>query len=259
MTLATGLIGGASLYGTAADSAGINGDRPKPTIVLVHGAWADASGWDDVAQSLQRDGYTVIAPANPLRGLPLDAAYLSSILDTISGPIVLVSHSYGGSVATNAATGRPNIKALVYVAAFAPDLGESLGSLGAMNPGSELGPATLLFRPHPTGLDAYIAPGSFRSVFAGDIAAKTSEVMAAGQRPIDAAALGQPSGVPAWQTVPSWYLVATQDHAIPPATQRFMAQRAGATTVEMASSHAAMVSKPTAVIDLILDAVHATA
>ena len=124
--------------------------------------------------------FTVIAPANPLRGLASDASYLSSILATISGPIVLVGHSYGGMVITNAATGNTNIKALVYIAAFAPDAGESLGSLGAMNPGSELGPTTLLFRPHPSGLDVYIAPEAFREVFAADVKARTAAVMAAG-------------------------------------------------------------------------------
>ena len=153
--------------------------NPKPTIVLVHGAWADASSWNEVTNRLQRRGFTVIAPANPLRGLASDAAYLSSILATISGPTVLVGHSYGGMVITNAATGNANVKALVYIAAFAPDAGESLGSLGAMNPGSELDPTTLLFRPHPSGLDVYIAPEAFREVFAADVKASTAAVMAA--------------------------------------------------------------------------------
>jgi pimeloyl-ACP methyl ester carboxylesterase len=205
------------VYGTP---AGATRDEVKPTIVLVHGAWADASVWNDVAERLQHRGYTVIAPANPLRGLSTDAAYLSSILTTISGPIVLVGHSYGGMVMTNAATGNPNVTALVYIAAFAPDLGDTVGGLGAMNPGSHLGPTTLLFRPYPTGLDAYIAPGSFRAVFAADLPGTVTALMAAAQRPIDAVALGQPSGEPARKTIPSWYLVATQDHAIPPTTQR---------------------------------------
>jgi pimeloyl-ACP methyl ester carboxylesterase len=252
------LVAGSITY-PAAEALGRQDGLLKPTIVLVHGAWADASGWNGVAERLQSDGYTVVAPANPLRGLPTDAAYLSSVLDTVPGPVVVAGHSYGGMVMTNAAAGRPNVKALVYIAAFAPDLGDTVGGLGAMNPGSELGPATLLFRPHPTGLDVYIAPDSFRSVFAADISARATALMAAGQRPIDAAALGQPSGVPAWQTIPSWYLVATQDHAIPPATQRFMAQRAAAITVEASTSHAAMVAKPRPVTELILDAVHATA
>lgn len=232
-------------------------NAPKPTVVLVHGAWADASGFNDVTSRLQRRGFTVISPANSLRGLASDSAYLSSILATVSGPIVLVGHSYGGMVVSNAATGNTNVKALVYIAA-APDTGDSVGSLGAMNPGSQLGPATLLFRPHPTGLDVYIAPEAFREVFAADVDSRTAAVMAAGQRPLDASVLGEPSGEPAWKTIPAWYLVAKHDHAIPPATQRFMAQRAGATTVEVNSSHVAMISKPVAVTDLILDAVSAT-
>jgi pimeloyl-ACP methyl ester carboxylesterase len=230
---------------------------PKPTIVLVHGGWADASSWNAVTQRLQDDGYTVIAPANPLRGVQTDSAYLSSVLATITGPIVLVGHSYGGVLITNAATGNPNVKALVYVAAFAPDLGETVGQLLAMNPGSQAAPPNLTFRPYPGGADVYITSSAFHSVFCADLPAKTAAVMAANQRPIDAAALGEPSGEPAWKTIPSWYLVASNDQAIPPATERFMAKRAGATTVEIASSHVAMISHPGAVIDLVRDVVHA--
>jgi pimeloyl-ACP methyl ester carboxylesterase len=230
---------------------------PKPTIVLVHGGWADASSWNAVTQRLQGDGYTVIAPANPLRGVQTDSAYLSSVLATIAGPIVLVGHSYGGVLITNAATGNPNVKALVYVAAFAPDLGETVGQILAMNPGSQAAPPNLTFRPYPGGVDVYITPSAFHSVFCADLPAKTAAVMAASQRPIDAAALGEPSGEPAWKTIPSWYLVASNDHAIPPATERFIAKRAGATTVEIASSHVAMISHPTVVTDLILNAAHA--
>ena len=232
---------------------------PKPTIVLVHGAWADSSGWNDVIRRLEDRGFTVIAPANPLRGVSADAAYLSSVLATVDGPIVLVGHSYGGMVITNAARGNPNVKALVYIAAFAPDTGDTVGGLGAMNPGSQLGPTTLLFRPFPGGVDAYIQPASFRDVFAADIAAGQTALMAVEQRPISAAALAEPSGPPAWTTIPSWYLVAKQDHAIPPATERFMATRAHATTVEVNSSHAVLVSHPDTVADLILTAARATA
>jgi pimeloyl-ACP methyl ester carboxylesterase len=187
--------------------------EPKPTIVLVHGGWADASSWNAVAERLQDDGYTVVAPANPLRGVQSDSAYLSSVLSTISGPIVLVGHSYGGVLTTNAATGNPNVKALVYVAAFAPDLGETVGQLLAMNPGSQAVPPNLTFRLYPGGVDVYITPSAFHDVFCADLPATTAAVMAAGQRPIDAAALGEPSGVPAWKTIPSWYLVASwRDH-----------------------------------------------
>jgi pimeloyl-ACP methyl ester carboxylesterase len=234
-----------------------NPAKTKPTIVLVHGGWADASSWDAVTRRLQRDGYTVIAPANTLRGVQSDSAYLSSVLATISGPIVLVGHSYGGVLITNAATGHPNVKALVYVAAFAPDQGETVGQLLAMNPGSQAAPPNLTFRPYPGGVDTYITPSAFHSVFCADLPATTAAVMAAGQRPIDAAALGEPSGEPAWKTIPSWYLVASNDHAIPPATERFMAERAGATTVEIASSHVAMISHPDVVTHLILEATHA--
>jgi pimeloyl-ACP methyl ester carboxylesterase len=229
----------------------------KPTIVLVHGGWADASSWDAVAGRLQVDGYTVIAPADPLRGVQSDAAYLSSILATISGPIVLVGHSYGGVAITNAATGNSNVKALVYVAGFAPDQGETVGQMLAMNPGSQAAPPNLTFRPYPGGVDTYITPSAFRSVFCADVPATTAALMAATQRPIEAGALGEPSGAPAWKTIPSWYLVASNDQAIPPATERFMAKRAGATTVEIPSSHVAMISHPATVTNLILDAAHA--
>jgi pimeloyl-ACP methyl ester carboxylesterase len=245
------------LRAATAASGGAPSAGPKPTIVLVHGGWADASSWDKVARRLQDHGYAVIAPANPLRGGQSDSGYLSSVLATISGPIVLVGHSYGGVVITNAGTGNPNVKALVYVAAFAPDEGETVGQLLAMNPGSEAAPPNLTFRPYPGGVDVYITPSAFHSVFCADLPARTATVMAASQRPIDAAALGEPSSEPAWKTIPSWYLVASNDHAIPPATERFMAKRAGATTVEIASSHVAMISHPKAVTDLILDAARA--
>ena len=245
------------LRAAGAASGGPSSGGPKPTIVLVHGGWADASSWDTVARRLQDRGYTVIAPANPLRGGQHDSAYLSSVLETISGPIVLVGHSYGGVVITNAATGNPNVKALVYVAAFAPDEGETVGQLLAMNPGSEAAPPNLTFRPYPDGVDVYITPSGFHRVFCADLPAKTAAAMAVTQRPIDAAALSEPSGVPAWKTIPSWYVVASNDEAIPPATERFMAKRAGATTVQIASSHVAMISHPAVVTDRILDAAHA--
>ena len=155
---------------------------PKPTIVLVHGGWADASSWNGVTQRLQDDGYTVIAPANPLRGVQTDSAYLSSVLATITGPIILVGHSYGGVLITNAATGNPNVKALVYVAAFAPDLGETVGQLLAMNPGSQAAPPNLTFRPYPGGVDVYITPSAFHEVFCADEQQNTADLMAAEQR-----------------------------------------------------------------------------
>jgi pimeloyl-ACP methyl ester carboxylesterase len=233
-------------------------DKSKPTIVLVHGSWADASGWNRVTLRLQRDGFTVIAPANPQRGIASDAAYLASVLETIDGPIVLVGHSYGGAVITNAATGNANVKALVYIAGFAPDLGETLDGIQAMNPGSEVGPSTLVFRPFPGGVDAYLAPSAFPSAFAADVPRATARVMAATQRPISGSILTEASGVPAWKTIPSWYLVPTRDKIIPPATERFMAKRAGAHTIEVRSSHVAMISHPDATTNLIRSAVRHT-
>ena len=257
----TTALGLASLK-TGSASAGHRPDEPKPTIVLVHGGWADSSGWNAQVAALQRRGYPVIAAANPLRGLESDAAYVRSVLTTIDGPIVLVGHSYGGAVISNAAVGVPNVKALVYVAGFAPDAGESLVQLVTMNPGSEIGPATLIPRPYPLpgggeGIDLYLTPDGFRNAFAGDVPRKLADQMQATQRPFSEEAFGSLSGEPAWRTIPSWYLVATQDKAIPPATQRFMAERAGAAIVEVRASHVPMISKPDATTRLILDAANA--
>ena len=252
------LLAVALIFGVAGSATAVGEHRPKPTVVLVHGAFADASGWDDVARSLQRKGYPVLAPANPLRGVDFDSAYLRSVLATVQGPIVLVGHSYGGFVLTNAATGNPNVKALVYIAAFAPDAGETVGGLSALFPGSQLGEAALDFRPHPGGVDGYIKLSLFREVFAADVPRATAAAMAVSQRPADVATLGQPSGVPAWKTIPSWTLIAKDDHVIPAAAQRFMAQRAGARTVQVAASHVAMISEPEATTELVLTAVRKT-
>jgi pimeloyl-ACP methyl ester carboxylesterase len=231
--------------------------KPKPTVVLVHGAFADASGWNDVATRLIHDGYPVIAPANPLRSVAADSAYLASVLATLSGPIVLAAHSYGGIVITNAAAGNPNVKALVYAAAFAPDEGESLLGLQTKYPGSKLNEAALDFRPYAEGLiDGYIKKEFFRDVFAGDVPRKTAELMQAGQRPADARTLGEPSGTPAWKTIPSYYLVARKDQVLPAAAQRFMAERAGSQVSEVNASHVAMISQPAATADLIKRAAH---
>ncbi|SNS76468.1 Pimeloyl-ACP methyl ester carboxylesterase [Streptosporangium subroseum] len=226
--------------------------EPKPTVVLVHGAFADASGWNDVAARLIREGYPVIAPANPLRSVATDSAYLAGILATLSGPIVLAAHSYGGIVVTNAATGNPNVKALVYVAAFAPDEGETLLGLQTKYPGSKLNEAALDFRPYGENLvDGYIKKEVFRGVFAGDVPKATTDLMWAGQRPADARTLGEPSGAPAWKTVPSYYLVARDDQVLPAAAQRFMARRAGSQVREVGASHVAMISQPAVTADLI--------
>ena len=235
----------------------------KPTVVLVHGAFADASGWQGVTRALQKQGYTVIAPANPLRGVASDSDYLRSILATIDGPVVLAGHSYGGEVLTNAATGNPRVKALVYIAAFAPDEEETSGALTAMFPGSQLTPDNLVVRPYPisdteTGYDAYINPAKFREIFCADLDPKLAAFMAAAQRPGSVSTLMEHSGVPAWRTIPSWYLIATNDRAIPPAVQRFMANRMGAETRQIASSHVAMISHPGFVTKMITDAATAT-
>jgi pimeloyl-ACP methyl ester carboxylesterase len=233
--------------------------RSKPTVVLVHGAFADASGWNGVAARLIRDGYPVLAPANPLRGVTADAAYLASILATLSGPLVLVAHSYGGMVITNAATGNANVKALVYVAAFTPDKGDTLLSLQTKYPGSKLGETALDFRPYGTGLvDGYVKHEVFREVFAGDLPRATTDLMWAGQRPSDVRALQEPSGAPAWKEIPSWSLVARDDNVLPAAAQRFMAKRAGARTTEVNASHVAMISQPVVTADLIKRAAHSS-
>jgi len=235
-------------------------DSSKPTIVLVHGGWDNSTGWNAVVAELQKRGFNVIAPANPLRSLASDAAYVSSVLDTIEGPIVLVGHSYGGAVITNAALGHGDVKALVYIAAFAPDVGESLFQLVTINPGSQIGPATLITRPYPLpdggeGTDLYLTREGVRTAFAQDLPRKTTDLMFATQRPFSQEAFVEPSGTAAWKSIPSWYLVASDDHAIPPMTQRFMAARAGAQTSEAKSSHVPQISQPDAVIEIILQAV----
>ena len=233
---------------------------PKPSIVLIHGAWADGSSWSGVIQRLQQQGYTVYAPPNPLRGLTSDSAYIASFLQTISGPIILVGHSYGGAVITNAATGNPNVKALVYIDAFAPDQGESLATLSATPPppgqsGSCVaGDPTQVFNFVPlTGgdVDLYIKQSLFPSCFANDLSPKEGAVLASTQRPLAFSAFPQKSGVPAWKTIPSFYLVGTIDRAIPPFAQLFMAHRINATIVQVRGSHLVMISHPEAVVDLI--------
>jgi pimeloyl-ACP methyl ester carboxylesterase len=233
-----------------------------PTIVLVHGGWADSSGWNDEVASLSRLGYPVIAPANPLRGLSSDAAYIHSVLATIPGDVVLVGHSYGGAVITNAAVGTANVKALVYIAAFAPDAGENLATLVTKNPGTYITPDALTERPYPLpdgkqGVDLYIKADRFHDAFAGDLPRRATRLMQATQRPFSVAAFTEPSGTPGWKTIPSWYLVATDDHAIPPVTQRYMAARAGSTVAEVKASHVPMMSRPDETTTLILKAARA--
>jgi pimeloyl-ACP methyl ester carboxylesterase len=256
LALGTGL----SLATAASASNGHHSSNDvKPTIVLVHGGWDNSTGWNAVVDKLQDRGFAVIAPANPLRGLSSDAAYVSSVLDTIQGPIVLVGHSYGGAVITNAAVGHANVKALVYIAGFAPDAGESLVQLVTMNPGSEIGPATTIGRPYPLGngqqgTDLYLTQDGLRTAFAGDVPRNVQDQMFATQRPFSQEAFQSVSGTPAWKTIPSWYLVATNDHAIPPATQFFMAKRAGAQISTVKSSHVPQISHPDDAVKTILAA-----
>ncbi|QTE27973.1 alpha/beta fold hydrolase [Pengzhenrongella sicca] len=246
---------------TSDSAASAPNHRPepaKPTIVLVHGAFADASGWSEVISSLQKRGYPTYAPANPLRSLEGDSEYLRSFLSTIEGPIVLVGHSYGGAVITNAATGNPNVKALVYIAAFALDEGESVFAALALGGGhSELGDH-IVARPYPGApegdADIYIDPAFFQALFAADLPAKQAAVLAASQRPGVVSGFSATSGVPAWKTIPSWYLVASSDKTIPPEAERAMAARAGSQTVEIESSHVPMMSHPNAVVRLIKQA-----
>ena len=271
IVLAMLLPSASSATGVAVSETAITADRPgstaKPTIVFVHGAFADASGFADSITTLQRAGYPVLAPANPLRGLSGDADSLRAFLSTLTGPLILVGHSYGGAVITNAATGNPNVKALVYIAAYALKAGESVGDANSLGGGHSDLLDNIYLRPIPGfdpvpppegNLDAYIKVESFQAVFAADVPKSTAAVMAATQRPAALTSLGEPSGEPAWKTIPSWYLVASQDKAIPPEAERVMAARANAKTVEIRSSHAAMVSHPRAVTALILAAVAAT-
>lgn len=245
------------LTGTASASGAAAGPptATRPTIVLVHGAFADSSGWDAVHERLTKRGFEVIAFSNPLRGPIADAEYLGQFLDTIKGPVVLVGHSYGGAVITNAATGDPDVKALVYIAAYAPDEGESVAAANELGGGHTDVIDHLVLRPYPGApqgdADAYIDPAVFHRLFAQDLPRSTTRFMGDTQRPGALAALVTPSGPPAWKSTPSWYLVAKQDRIIPPEAERAMAKRAGAKTVVIDSSHVAMMSHPKVVVSLI--------
>jgi pimeloyl-ACP methyl ester carboxylesterase len=228
----------------------------KPTVVLVHGAFAESASWGAVIERLLDDHYPVIAAPNPLRSLSGDAAVVSSILGTIDGPVVLVGHSYGGAVISTAALGHDHVKALVFVAAFAPEAGESIGALSGKFPGSTLG-ETLREVPLPDGTaDLYIRAEKFHQQFTADVPAERAAVDAAAQRPLNTAALTEGSGEPAWRSVPSWFVYPELDRNIPLEAHRFMAERAGArAAVELAgASHAVPVSEPVAVAGVILDA-----
>jgi pimeloyl-ACP methyl ester carboxylesterase len=230
----------------------------RPTIVLVHGAFAESASWDGVVARLLAEGYDVVAAANPLRSVAADAKSVSDLVRSIEGPVVLVAHSYGGSVISNVDGDAGAIAGLVYVNGFAPAPGENCFALAAMFPGSMLGEATV--RPVPRGdgtTDFYVAPDSFPDVFCQDVAAPQAARMAVTQRPATQEALVEPSGErPLWKAVPSWFLIGEEDRIIPSALQHYMAGRADARRVVQlpAASHAAPVSQPRAVVDLILEA-----
>jgi pimeloyl-ACP methyl ester carboxylesterase len=230
----------------------------KPTIVLVHGALTDASVWSLAIAQLQLQNYRVLAPALPMRGLHSDIDYLDSFLASIEGSVVLVGHSYAGSVISHQPRRVDQIRALVYVAAFQPDTDESAGELNGRFPGSKLGPDTLAFVQTPTGTDLYLKPENFQEVYAGDLSAATVAIMAAAQRPVDGKAMEETlPGNAAWRGIPSWAIIATDDQSIPPDAQRFMAARAGSTVREIKSSHAVPVSHPREVVNCIVEAARA--
>lgn len=229
------------------------------TVVLVHGAFADASSWNGVVERLQAAGRSVVAPPNPLRGIAIDSAYIASFLNQIPGPVLAVGHSYGGAVITNAATNASNVAGLVYVAAFAPDEGERLGDVEAGSKDSVLNAALSPLR-YPnadgtgTAVEFAIDPAKFRDAFAADLPLEQTAVMAATQRPVAESAFSEPSGPPAWKSRPSWAVVATGDKAAGTDAIRSMAERAGATITEADGSHVIMISQPDTVADVILTA-----
>ena len=260
--------GRATPAGASAGAAAAGGRHPaKPVIVLVHGAWADASSWRLVISRLQRRGFTVYAPPNPLRGLPQDSAYVHQFLTqnaALAGkPVVLVAHSYGGAVITNAAVGDPEVKALVYVDAFIPDQGDTVGGLLAAQPGSCLAAAGVFNPvPYPGGppgdVDLYLNPDQVPGCFATGVPASRAAVIAATQRPLAASASTEPSGPPAWKTIPSWAVIGTGDRVIPPAQLTFMAKRAGARITDVDAGHLSLISEAPVVTRVILEAVEAT-
>ncbi|MFI1280056.1 alpha/beta fold hydrolase [Streptomyces sp. NPDC020858] len=247
-----------SAAASAAGPGAGQGQAGRPTVVLVHGAFADAASWKPVTERLQQYGHPVVVVANPLRGLTHDAAQVAARLAAVPGPVVLVGHSYGGAVITQAAATAPTVKALVYVSAFVPDAGEVLGELAARFPGSQL-EASLDPVPVPgpdgtTGVDLYIQPDRYHEVFAQDVPRTTTRMLAAGQRPLSGSAFTDRVSGAAWHTVPSWTLISTRDRGIVPELQRFQASRARSRTVEVPSSHLPMYSRPDAVVALIRSA-----
>ena len=232
------------------------------TVVLVHGAFADASGWAGIIELLQAAGVAVMAPANPLRSVSGDAAYIASVVAQIPGPVLLVGHSYGGMVISNAAPMAENVVGLVYVCAFIPEEGESIQALADQATDSLLGSA-LVPRQYPNGpgeepgIELYIDPAKFHEVFAADLPAEQAAVMAVSQRPGGAIGFGEPSGPVGWKTLPSWAIISPNDVTIGPAGEKLMAQRAGATITELDGSHVLFIAQPDAVTEVIMTAIEA--
>jgi pimeloyl-ACP methyl ester carboxylesterase len=229
----------------------------SPTVVLVHGAFADSSSWSGVIERLQAAGVPVIAPANPLRGVTTDSEYTANVLKEVDGPVVLVGHSYGGAVISNAAAQAPNVVGLVFVAAFAPEEAQTLGEATPTSKDAILGPALVQHAYNGT-VEFTVDPAKFREAFAADLPAEQAAVMAATQRPVGAAGFSDASAAAAWKKLPSWAVVATGDKAAGTDLTRSMAERAGAKITEVDASHVVMVSQPQAVADVILEAVAAT-
>lgn len=249
---------------TASNAAQTGADADKPTIVLVHGAWADASSWSGVIRQLRAGGYPVVATANPLRSLASDSAYLDAILETIEGPIVLVGHSYGAAVITNAATGDPDVRALVYVNGSVPAEGETVAELAGPDSALSVADPTTIFNFVPGQLpptpesDVYLKKSTFLKSFATGIGRKSATVLWATQRPVTLGALNEPSATPAWDTIPSWYLIGTDDLVIPKSAQRDMATKAGSTIARFKAGHLGLLTNPTPVTRVITAAVGAT-
>ena len=219
----------------------------KTSIVLVHGAFADGSSWNKVIPLLEAEGFTVTAVQNPLKSLSEDVATTKRVLDAQKGDVVLVGHSYGGAVITEAAAGNSKVKALVYVAAFAPDAGETLGALGERFPAPPLGTAVV---PDSAGY-LYIDRAKVADVFANDLPKEEAALLAATQKPLAAAIFGEPVKAAAWKSIPSWYVVSTQDKAINPDLERFMAKRMGAKIKEVKASHVSFISNPSEIAKVI--------
>jgi pimeloyl-ACP methyl ester carboxylesterase len=232
-------------------------EATSPTVVLVHGAFADASGWAGVISRLQAQGIAVVAPPNPLRGVSSDAAYIASVVNQIPGPVLLVGHSYGGAVITVAGASTPNALGLVYVAAFAPDEGETLLALAEQfhSPvGAALRPAEYPAASGEVGHELYIDQGMFHELFCADLPAEQAAIMAVSQRPGADVGFGEPVPAAAWKSLPSWFAVATQDQTIGVDALRFFAERMGAVTTEIDASHVVFISQPDAITDLIVAA-----